>query len=141
MVVDDEPDIPVPDVIRQWLQLDGSTVCTFTDPLAALEHFNLDPKDHHMVICDIKMPGMNGYELVKQIKKNNPKVKIILMTAFEIADKELSRVLTDAKVDAFIKKHSAAAKTIVMIKTLSWFFSWCKSKYTYNKMLIVNELI
>jgi CheY-like chemotaxis protein len=102
LVVDDEPDIL--DVIKQWLQLDGSTICTFTDPLAALEHFNFDPKDHHIVICDIKMPGMNGYALVKQIKKNNPKVKIILMTAFEIEDKELSRVLTDVKVDAFIKK-------------------------------------
>ena len=102
LVVDDEADIL--DVIRQWLQLDGSTVCTFTDPLGALEHFNLDPKDHHMVICDIKMPGMNGYEFVKQIRKINPKVKIILMTAFEIEDKELSRILTDVKVDAFIKK-------------------------------------
>ncbi len=81
-----------------------STVCTFTDPLAALEHFNLDPKDHHIVICDIKMPGMYGYELAKQIKKNNPEVKIILMSAFEIEDKELSRLLTDVKVDAFIKK-------------------------------------
>ncbi len=56
------------------------------------------------IINKMSLSGMDGYEFVKQVKKINPKVKIILMTAFEIEDKELSRISTDVKVDAFIKK-------------------------------------
>jgi DNA-binding NtrC family response regulator len=102
LVVDDEYDIL--DTIRQWLELDGSKVCTFADPLAALEHFKSNSKDHNIVISDIRMPGINGYEFVKQIKKINPKVKVILMSACEIENKRMSNLLAALKVDAFIKK-------------------------------------
>jgi two-component SAPR family response regulator len=39
------------------------------------------------------MPSMNGYEFVKQVKKINPKVNVIFMTAFEIEDKGVSQYL------------------------------------------------
>jgi YesN/AraC family two-component response regulator len=50
------------------------------------------------------MPGMNGYEFIRNVKENNPKVKVILMTAFEIDDKEFHNVLSDIKLDAFLQK-------------------------------------
>jgi DNA-binding NtrC family response regulator len=102
LVVDDEHDIL--DVIQFCLRMYDFKACTFIDPLAALEHFNSNFKAHDIVISDIRMPGMNGYEFVKQIKKINPKVKLVLMTAFEIANKEFSNILPDVKIDAFIKK-------------------------------------
>jgi DNA-binding NtrC family response regulator len=102
LVVDDEHDIL--DVMRQWLQLDGSAVCTFSNAFVALEHFNSNSKDHQIIISDIRMPGMNGYEFVRKVKESNPQAKIILMSSFEIGDKWLSNVLPDVKVDAFIKK-------------------------------------
>ena len=69
VVVDDERDIV--DQIKRYLEaMDGLKVYTFTDPFAALEHFNSGFKDHHIVISDIRMPGMNGYEFVKQVKNN-----------------------------------------------------------------------
>jgi CheY-like chemotaxis protein len=70
VVVDDEGDIV--NQIKRYLEaMDGLKVYTFTDPFAALEHFNSDCKDHHdLVISDIRMPGMNGYEFVKQVKKS-----------------------------------------------------------------------
>ena len=102
LVVDDEYDIL--DIIRQCLQLDGFKVCTFADPLAALEHFYSNSKDHNIVISDIRMPGMNGYEFAKQVKNINPEVKVILMSACEIEDKEFSNVLPDVRIDVFIKK-------------------------------------
>ena len=50
------------------------------------------------------MPSMNGYEFVKQIKKIDQQVKVILMSAFEIKDKEFHNVLPDIKVDGFLQK-------------------------------------
>jgi DNA-binding NtrC family response regulator len=103
VVVDDELDI-VNQIKRSLEAVDGFKACAFTDPFAALEHFNSGCKDHHIVISDIRMPGMNGYEFVKQIKKINPQVKIILMSSFEIKDNELLDVLSDVKVDTFLQK-------------------------------------
>jgi CheY-like chemotaxis protein len=50
------------------------------------------------------MPAMNGYEFVRKVKENDPKVKVILMSAFEINDKEFRNLLPDVKVDAFLQK-------------------------------------
>ena len=60
------------------------------------------------VISDIRMPGMNGYEFVKEVKKINPKVNVLLMTAFEIEDNEFHNILPSiashvAVVDEAIK--------------------------------------
>ncbi len=50
----------------------GFKLCAFTDIFSALDHFNSNSEDHDIVISDIRMPGMNGYEFVKQLKKINP---------------------------------------------------------------------
>ncbi|MBV9178401.1 MAG: response regulator [Nitrososphaeraceae archaeon] len=60
VVVVDERDI-VNQIRRSLEAMDGLKVYTFTDPFAALEHFNSCCKDHHILISDIRMPGMNGY--------------------------------------------------------------------------------
>src|SRR5919197_4209530 len=102
LAVDDELDIL--NLIKQSLDMSGFKVCTFADALAALEHFKSNSRYYDTVISDIRMPAMNGYEFIKQVKKINPKVKAILMSAFEIENKEFSNVLPDVKVDAFIQK-------------------------------------
>jgi DNA-binding NtrC family response regulator len=103
VVVDDERDI-VNQIKRSLETMDGLKVYTFTDPFAALEHFSSCCKDNHIVISDIRMPRMNGYEFVKQVKKINPQVKIILMSSFGINDNELLDVLPDVKIDTFLQK-------------------------------------
>ena len=103
VVVDDERDI-VNQIKRSLETIDGLKVYTFTDPFAALEHFNSGCKDHHIVISDIRLHGMNGYEFVKQVKKIDPQVKIILMSSFEIDDNNLLDVLPDVKIDTFLQK-------------------------------------
>ena len=50
------------------------------------------------------MPGINGYELVKKAKEIDKQVKVVLMSAFEINDKEFHNLLPDIKVDAFLQK-------------------------------------
>jgi DNA-binding NtrC family response regulator len=102
LVVDDEQDIV--NLIKQSLEPNGFQAYIFIEPSAALEHFISHSKDYDIVISDIRMPGMNGYEFIRNVKENNPKVKVILMTAFEIDDKEFHNVLSDIKLDAFLQK-------------------------------------
>src|SRR5919197_1460727 len=102
LAVDDEYDIV--NLIKQTLEVNGFKVCTFTDALAALEHFKSNSRYYILVLSDIRMPGINGYEFVKQVKKIKPQVRIMLMTAFEIENREFLNVLPDVKVDAFIQK-------------------------------------
>jgi DNA-binding NtrC family response regulator len=103
VVVDDERDIV--NQIKRFLEaIDGLKVYAFTDPFAALEHFHSGCKDHHIVISDIRMPGMNGYEFVKQVKKIDPQVKIILMSSFERRDNNILDLLPEVKIDTFLQK-------------------------------------
>ena len=57
-----------------------------------------------MILSDIRMPGINGYELIKQAKEIDNQVKIVLMSAFEINEREFHNLLPDIKVDAFLQK-------------------------------------
>ncbi|MFL6350192.1 MAG: response regulator [Nitrososphaeraceae archaeon] len=102
LAIDDEYDIV--NLIQESLYRHRFKICIFTEPSAALEHFISHSKDYGIVISDIRMPGMNGYEFIRNVKESNPKVKVILMTAFEIDDKEFHDVLSDIKLDAFLQK-------------------------------------
>ena len=77
MVVDDEDDVILE--LRVVLEDNGFKVDSFNDALLALENFKADLYD--LLILDIKMPKMNGFELYKQIKKVDNKVKTMFLTA------------------------------------------------------------
>ena len=102
LAVDDEPDIVR--FIEQALSRQGLKVSTFTDPSMALKHLNTNNKDCGLILSDIRMPGMNGYELIRKAKEIDKQVKVALMTAFEIQDKEFHNLLPDMKVDGFLQK-------------------------------------
>ena len=102
LVIDDEFDIVNP--IKRSLQKQGFDVYGYTDPLLAFEHFKNNPNSIDLILCDIRMPQMNGYELVRRIKTLQPKVRIILMSAFEINGLEFSKVLPSINIDGFISK-------------------------------------
>ena len=102
MIIDDEIDISK--FIRLSLQKYGYNACSFTDPFLALKDFQLKSKDYTLVISDIRMPGMNGFEFVKHIREVKPKVKIILMTAFDINTATFSEESLATKVNGFIQK-------------------------------------
>jgi DNA-binding response OmpR family regulator len=102
LVIDDDHDIAT--LMQKALQGDGFQVSAFTDPTRALEDFNVNCKDCSLILSDIRMPGMNGYELVKKAKEIDKQVKVVLMSAFEIDDNEFHNLLPDIKVDALLKK-------------------------------------
>jgi CheY-like chemotaxis protein len=78
LVVDDEPDNI--SVFSIGLEDEGFTVDTFTDPQLALSAFKAETYD--LLILDIKMPNMNGFELYEKIKKIDNKLKVCFLTAF-----------------------------------------------------------
>ena len=103
LAVDDEYDIV--NLIKQFLERgEQHRVCAFIDVLEALNHLKLDSDHHDIVISDIRMPGMNGYEFVKHVKNTDSQVKVILMSAFEIQEKRFHNVLPDTKVDGILQK-------------------------------------
>jgi DNA-binding response OmpR family regulator len=104
-IVDDEFDIV--NVIKLYLQQIGFNAVGFTDSSLAFEHFRINCNDCMLVISDIRMPGMNGFEFVKKIREINTAVKVLLMSAFEINSTELSAGLGEAKIDGFIQKPVA----------------------------------
>ena len=104
-VVDDEFDIV--NVIKLYLQGKGLNVFGFTDPQLALEHFRINCKSYSLIISDIRMPGINGFEFVRKIREIWPAVKILLMSAFEINGTELSAGLRENVIQGFIQKPIA----------------------------------
>ncbi len=84
-IVDDEPDILK--LFQDFLsKIKGISIFTFTDPLMALEHVRMNKNEYILVISDLRMPSLDGLELVKVIKDLNPLVRTILMTAFATKD-------------------------------------------------------
>src|SRR4051812_36870942 len=78
LVVDDEPDNI--SVFSIGLEDEGFIVDTFTDPQLALSAFKAETYD--LLILDIKMPNMNGFELYEKVKKIDNKLKVCFLTAF-----------------------------------------------------------
>jgi CheY-like chemotaxis protein len=108
LVLDDDFDIN--NMLKMALQKHGYHVFGFTDPLLALEHFKINHSTYSIVLSDLRMPVMNGFEFVRQVKKMSPKIKVLLMTAFEINEMEFTRILPKPEVDGFIQKPISIRK-------------------------------
>ena len=80
MLVDDEPDINA--ALSVVLKREGYEVDTFENPFIALE--KLKPGFYGLIILDVKMPQMDGFELYREIKKVDRKAKICFLTASEL---------------------------------------------------------
>ena len=100
LIVDDEMDIVV--IFRQVLSKYGYTVFGFTDPVLALEHFKSNAKNYALVISDVRMPHMNGFEFAASVRAIKPDAKIVLMSAFEVTDLEFSKL--EIKTSDFLRK-------------------------------------
>lgn len=116
LVVDDEFDIVT--LIRRSLQNHGFNTLGFTDPLIALEQFQNNSNSFAMVISDIRMPSMNGYELIRKIKAIHPTIKTILISAFEINTNEFSKVMPSVKIDGFISKPISLKELVSIVEKI-----------------------
>jgi CheY-like chemotaxis protein len=78
--VDDEPDIIL--LCKIVLEEGGFEVYTFTDSIVALTNFK--PGFYDLIILDIKMPNMDGFELYRKIKEKDQNTKVCFLTASEM---------------------------------------------------------
>ena len=86
LVVDDQADITL--TIEVELEKKGLfDVDTFTDPELALSSFK--PGIYHLVILDIVMPKMDGFELYERLKKVDPGINVCFLTASEMYHEEI----------------------------------------------------
>jgi DNA-binding response OmpR family regulator len=103
LLVDDEPDLNL--TIKIILEDNGFKVDSFTDPLLAFENFKEEAGSYDLVILDIKMPNMNGFELYRQIKKIDDKAKVCFLSAGEIYYDQFRKELFPALDDnCYIQK-------------------------------------
>ena len=79
LIVDYEPDITL--TLGKGLEQGGYDVQVFNDPLVALSNFK--PNVYDLLILDIKMPNMTGFELYRKLKEVDSKAKVCFITAFE----------------------------------------------------------
>jgi DNA-binding response OmpR family regulator len=95
LLVDDEPDLNL--TLKLTLEENGFKVDSFTDPLSALENFKGESAGmYELLILDMKMPGINGFELYRQIKKIDDKVKVCFLTASEMDYRQFRKELFPA---------------------------------------------
>jgi DNA-binding response OmpR family regulator len=87
LAVDDEPDLNK--LCSLALEYHGFKVDTFNDPQEALSSYKSDYYD--LVILDIKMPKMDGFELYDEIKKKDPQAKICFLTESELYYEEFRK--------------------------------------------------
>ena len=99
LVVDDQLDIV--NLFKDVLESKNHEVIGFTNPLKALEDYRKNYDHYGIVISDIRMPEMNGFDLLKNIKKIDPDVSFILMSAYENIDYSQLNGIT---INAFIHK-------------------------------------
>jgi DNA-binding response OmpR family regulator len=85
MLVDDEQDITT--IFKMGLENNQFVVTTFNDPVEALSEFR--PGLYDLLILDIRMPGMNGFQLYRKIRDVDNKVKVCFLTAFDESRGEL----------------------------------------------------
>lgn len=104
-IVDDEIDITKLFQYAISASIEGVSVITFNDPVIALEHFADNKKNYALVISDLRMPNLNGLELLKKVKQLKPSVRTILISAYEVdEDQVFQNYMKQGIINLFVKK-------------------------------------
>ena len=101
LLVDDEQDQT--EVLQRSLVRLGYQVTVHNDPLKALKSFK--PGRFDIAIIDIRMPVMNGFQLLKRLKKIDINLRACLLTAFELIEEDMaSNQIAPNSIECYMKK-------------------------------------
>lgn len=118
-------------VYKRALEMSGLVVSAFEDPLFALDEFKANYSKYDLIITDIRMPNMDGFMLTNQIKKINPNVKVIFVTAQQISKSDIVANLDkEVSIDEFIIKPvslDVLNRTVHSVIKNTWFKIFLKS--------------
>ena len=116
LIVDDEPDITL--TLRKGLELSGFDVQSFNDPLVALSSYKPDIYD--LLVIDIRMPNMTGFELYRKIKELDSKVRVCFITAFETYyEKFKQEFFPIEEIKGFIRKPIQIEDLVRFVNTVT----------------------
>ena len=115
LIVDDEPDLTKISVMA--LKHYGYNVDAFNDPKEALSKYK--PGSYDLIILDIKMPKMDGFELYQEIKKKDNNAKICFLTASELYyEKFRKKEFSALDKDLFIRKPIGNEELVTQINKM-----------------------
>jgi DNA-binding response OmpR family regulator len=112
LVVDDESDVAF--TYKMGLESHGFVVDVYNDPLLALSNFRAGVYD--LLILDIRMPNMNGFELYKKMKSIDNNAKVCLITAY--ANVEFKKAF-HPEVKYFIRKPIEISSLVKRVKAIT----------------------
>jgi two-component system OmpR family response regulator len=115
LFVDDEEDITF--LLYEGLKRNGFDIYSFTDPKLALSNFRVNFYD--ILLIDIKMPEMDGFEFYQNIRKQDKIVKVCFLTALEKSYEELTRRgFSNSEKPYFIQKPIRIADLVKKINEI-----------------------
>ena len=115
LVVDDDADVI--STFKMILEMNGFEVDAYTNPTLALSNFK--PNSYGLLLLDIRMPVMNGFELFRKMKSMDNRVEACFITAFEDYREEFKEsfpMLDEAKY--FIRKPKAIQDLVNHVATI-----------------------
>jgi CheY-like chemotaxis protein len=116
LLVDDEPDVTY--TVEKVLENNGFVVCSYNDPTLVLSNFKLGLYD--LLLLDIRMPKMNGFELYQKMREIDSNVKICFLTASELFYEEYRRLDVYPRVnkERFIQKPIRTEELIHLLNEI-----------------------
>lgn len=113
LIVDDDADITT--TFKAGLTTYGFDVHTFYDPKEAIQAFRPDAYD--LLLLDIRMPKINGFELYRELEKIDNKPKVCFITAFPVYYESLKEFFPTKKIHSFIKKPIEVQALASLLRT------------------------
>jgi PAS domain S-box-containing protein len=114
LVVDDEPDIRKP--IRGALEQSGFEVLEAGNGAEALDLLSRSPRPVALVLLDVIMPGLSGWEVLTALKARTPSLPVLVMSGY--APREGVPPETVALADAFLNKPSSLSEIVATVRAL-----------------------
>ena len=102
-------------LIKTALERKKYSAFGFTEPLMAIEHFNTNSINYGLVISDLRMPAMNGFDFIEGVRQSE--VKVLLMTAFAVEDdSDFTMRFKSHNIDGFLHKLFSIRQLNKMVK-------------------------
>jgi len=129
LLIEDEPDLRKS--IKQYLHQEGYLVESAADYIKASE--KVSDYDYDCILIDITLPKGSGLDIIKQLKENNSKAGIIIISAKNSADDKI--IGLDIGADDYLAKPFNLAELNSRIKALMR-----RRNFEGSKSIIVNEI-